>query len=333
MVKTILLLSLIFMALNTYSKVIHIYSHKDKNSLLVKHLIDEIITPINQKHGKTLKLKIIYPTPKLSYQNHKIFNATKFGEIDGHFTVTMYWKNADERLSIIGDLPGVWTDTKQFEKWLKEFNGLSYLRNIYSQHNMYFVNFSIAPLESFVSMVPIRKLSDFRGKIIRTPPGSVASYFYKSLGAIPRPLPINKVKDALITNKLDIADYATLAVNEQDGLYKIARHTTYPGFHSTPIFELVMNKETWNKIPKNIQKDILEKSESWKDKLYKNLYRQNELTLKKLKKMNINIHTWKQDELNLLKEKSIEIWKRYAQENPKVSPLINSIIKSTHNPK
>jgi len=51
---------------------------------------------------------------------------------------------------------------------------------------------------------------------------------------------------------VDGADHSGLANGVAIGLYDIATHSTYPGFHSMPADHLAINKEKWDALPPDI---------------------------------------------------------------------------------
>jgi len=62
-----------------------------------------------------------------------------------------------------------------------------------------------------------------------------------------------EVFTALETKIIDGADASNIATNSEIGLYDIAKHATYPGFHSMPADHLAINKDVWDSLPDDIQ--------------------------------------------------------------------------------
>lgn len=61
----------------------------------------------------------------------------------------------------------------------------------------------------------------------------------------------NEIFTALETGIIDGADAANLTNNIGLGLYDIAKHTNYPGFHSMPADHLACRKDVWDSMPDN----------------------------------------------------------------------------------
>ena len=63
----------------------------------------------------------------------------------------------------------------------------------------------------------------------------------------------NEIFTALETGIIDGADAANLTNNIGLGLYDIAKHTNYPGFHSMPADHLACRKDVWDGMPAHHQ--------------------------------------------------------------------------------
>ena len=63
-----------------------------------------------------------------------------------------------------------------------------------------------------------------------------------------------EVFTALETGIIDGADASGLANNVGLGLYDLAEHATYPGFHSMPSDHLAIRKDVWDGLPPDIQR-------------------------------------------------------------------------------
>jgi len=126
----------------------------------------------------------------------------------------------------------------------------------------------IRPPEVFAhSHKPIRTLEDFKGLKMRTV-GAWAQIL-PDMGASVVSLPGGEVFQALERKVIDATEWATPGENVISGFHEVAKYVIVPGAHqpSAP-FELVVNKEKWDELPKYLQ-DIIERAadlttfESW----------------------------------------------------------------------
>jgi len=76
---------------------------------------------------------------------------------------------------------------------------------------------------------------------------------FENLGASPIVMDFNEIFTALETGIIDGADAANLTNNIGLGLYDIAEHTNYPGFHSMPADHLACRKDVWDGMPAHHQ--------------------------------------------------------------------------------
>ena len=122
------------------------------------------------------------------------------------------------------------------------------MNELYNQYNMEFIGWWIPGPESLSSTSPIRGVEDFKNWKFRSPPGIITMIF-ENLGASPIVMDFNEIFTALETGIIDGADAANLTNNIGLGLYDIAKHTNYPGFHSMPADHLACRKDVWDAMP------------------------------------------------------------------------------------
>ena len=114
----------------------------------------------------------------------------------------------------------------------------------------------IRPPEVFLhSHKPVRTLEDFKGMKIRA--SGVWGEIVPKLGASVVMLPGGEVFQALERHVIDATEWASPGENVASGLHEIAKYVIVPGAHqpATP-FELVINKDTWAKLPEDLQSII-----------------------------------------------------------------------------
>ncbi len=120
------------------------------------------------------------------------------------------------------------------------------------------------PYELHTVKKPIYKLEDIRGMKLATQPGARA--VLEALGAIPVTMPSPKIYQ---TVEKGVADGAALAW----GAYKAWKIVEVTKYHSNVhlaalAYGTIMNKNSWNKLPKDIQKTIADvTTEMMPDKL------------------------------------------------------------------
>lgn len=106
----------------------------------------------------------------------------------------------------------------------------------------------------------LEKLADFKGLKIRTP-SRISSAALTALGATPVPIPSLKVTEALMRDVVDGAVLPwsiSLAIRTIDA----AQYHTETTLHE-PLFALLMNKQSYDKLPADLKKVIDDNSGEW----------------------------------------------------------------------
>ncbi|MCP4820404.1 MAG: TRAP transporter substrate-binding protein [Shimia sp.] len=180
------------------------------------------------------------------------FDAAATGILDCDMTGGSYQTGKNPAFQFAGDLNGGYANPYQQYAWLLHGDGYDALNELYNAHNMEFVGWWIPGPESLSSTRPIRGVDDFKDWKFRSPPGIITMIF-KNLGASPIVMDFNEIFTALETGIIDGADAANLTNNIGLGLYDIAKHTNYPGFHSMPADHLACRKDVWDSMPSHHQ--------------------------------------------------------------------------------
>lgn len=107
----------------------------------------------------------------------------------------------------------------------------------------------IRTAEAFLhSRKPVKTLADLKGLKLRT--AGAWLEMAKDLGAAPVTTAGGDVYPMLERGAIDATEWGTLWENISTGFHKVAKYVIIPGVHQpTAPFELVINKETWQKMP------------------------------------------------------------------------------------
>ena len=131
--------------------------------------------------------------------------------------------------------------------------GRALVQNLYDQYNMHIVGYWLQGHESLSSTRSLASFESLKDWKFRSPPG-LETEIFASFGAKPIVMDFGEVPTALRTGIVDGADASTLNTNAALGLFDIATHVTYPGFHSMPTETLACNKAAWDKLSAGIQR-------------------------------------------------------------------------------
>lgn len=252
------------------------------------------------------------------------FDAAATGILDCDMTGGAYQTGKNPAFQFTGDLMGGYSNPYQQMAWLLHGDGRAAINNLYNDHNMEFVGWWIPGPESLSSTRPIRGVEDFKDWKFRSPPG-LATKVFANLGASPIVMDFNEIFTALETGIIDGADAANLTNNIGLGLYDIAQHTNYPGFHSMPADHLACRKDVWDAMPDH-HKKIMEVA---MDSLALHNATINEVknaqNAVELRAKGVNLYEWSPEELAKFRAAVQKGWTEFAT-TPEAKELLASHI-------
>jgi len=249
------------------------------------------------------------------------YNALRTGNIDAMLMTPSYWGSADPVFAIMGDLVAAWNSPQQYLKWLDKSNGIKHLQNAYERVGLLLIGYCVGTAESLISRTPIADADSLDGIIMRTPPGMISDFF-RLLGAKVKNISGGKVLQALEQKRIQAADFSDLAINQQMGAYRIAKYSNYPGFHSMPLYDFVVRKQSWNQLT-NKQKDIvLSAVKQWQSKAYAITQTHMATAVMKVLSQGVTLHTWHHLELKKARQSAKIVWDKYATKSDQAKQLI-----------
>ena len=250
------------------------------------------------------------------------FDAAATGILDCDMTGGAYQTGKNPAFQFTGDLSGGYQNPYQQYAWLLHGGGYDALNKLYNEYNMEFIGWWIPGPESLSSTRPIRSTEDFKNWKFRSPPG-IITLIFKNLGASPIVMDFNEIFTALETGIIDGADAANLTNNVGLGLYDIATHTNFPGFHSMPADHLACRKDVWDNMPDS-HKAILRvgmQALGLKNSTINEV--RNAETAKTLRAAGINLYEWSPEELAKYRAAVQSGWEEFAT-TPEAKELLNS---------
>ena len=226
---------------------LRIQTHYAPESLSGKNaaaFIDDIQTMSNGE----IAVEMFYSSSVV--KSVETFDAAATGILDCDMTGGAYQTGKNPAFQFVGDIMGGYDTPYQQLSWLLIGGGLEDAQQLYNQYDMQLVGWWVVGQEAMSSTKPIRNAEDFKDWKFRSPPGMETKIFEK-LGASPIVMDFTEVFTALETGIIEGADASILANNKSMGLYDIAKHATYPGFHSMPSDHLACNKAVWDGMPEH----------------------------------------------------------------------------------
>ena len=221
------------------------------NFVLQKEWADSVA----EKTGGKVSIELL-PVGSIVEYNETL-DAVGAGILDGQVTDTSYFAGKDAAFSLIGNPVGAYGDPEEMFGFFETGGGAELLRELYEPYGIHFIGPSTPGLEAFVSKKPLEGVDDLQGLKMRAPEGLVQKVF-EAAGASPVALPSSEVFTSLDKGVVDAADFSVFSTNQAQGLHDIANNPVYPGFHSMPLIEISINKDTWDSMDAETQETITE---------------------------------------------------------------------------
>ena len=252
------------------------------------------------------------------------FDAAINGILDCDATGGAYQTGKNPAFQFVGDFMGGYDTAWQQYSWLYYGGGYEAAQNLYNEHNMQLIGWSIYGQESLSSSEPIAGPEDLKGWKFRSPPGMETEIF-EQLGASPIVMDFTEIFTALETGIIDGADASTLANNVGLGLYDITKHTNYPGFHSMATDHLACNKAVWDGLT-DAQREILNVAmDSTALRLMTRVLVENGEALATLpSEKGVTIHAWSDEDVKAFREGAIATWQTWADKSPAAANMVES---------
>ena len=316
-------LAMMFGSVSAEKTKLRIQTHFATETLSGK-MASEFVNDVHEMSNGDIEIEMFYGSSVV--KSVETFDAAVNGILDCDMTGGAYQTGKNAAFQFAGDLLGGYANPYQQLSWMLHGGGYDALNKLYNKYDMEFVGWWIPGPESLSSTKPIRNTSDFKDWKFRSPPG-LATLVFSNLGASPIVMDFNEIFTALETGIIDGADAANLTNNVGLGLYEIAEHTNFPGFHSMPADHLACNTKVWSKVPKH-HKSILRvamQALALKNATINEV--KNAQTAKELKAKGINLYQWSPEELAKFRVAVKAGWEEFAQKTPEARELLNSHVQ------
>ena len=283
-------------------------------------LLTEMVENIELMSNREIDIEMFYSSSVVD--SVETFDAAATGILDCDATGGGYQTGKNPAFQFVGDIMGGYETPAQQLSWLYYGGGREAAQELYNQYGMQLIGWIVYGQESFASTAPIAGISDLENWKFRSPPGMETNIFEK-LGASPVVMDFTEVFTALETGIIDGADASSLANNVGLGLYDIAKHANYPGFHSMPSDHIACNLDVWNGLPDH-HKAIIETAVS--DIALKSALvfeKRNAEAVAQLEEQGVTIHEWSSEDLEAFRAAAQETWSEYAT-TPEAEALVQS---------
>jgi TRAP-type mannitol/chloroaromatic compound transport system substrate-binding protein len=303
-------------AQNTTLRMQTHYAPESNSGQLIQQFIDNVETMSNGE----IDIEMFFSSSVV--KSVEGFDAAATGILDCEMHGGAYQTGKNPAFQFVGDIMGGYDTPYQQLSWLYYGGGLEAAQELYNKYDMQLIGWWVYGQESFASTAPIASTADLVDWKFRSPPGMETMIFEK-LGASPVVMDFTEIFTALETGIIDGADASSLANNKAMGLYDIATHANYPGFHSMPSDHLACNKTVWDGLPESHRAILSTGMESLALRTALQTEKANAEALTALSEQGITIHAWSDDELRKFRNTAQEAWDEFAT-TPEAVALVQS---------
>ena len=253
----------------------------------------------------------------------EMYNAVRNGVLDCQNGGGTWSANLDVAFSLFGDMAGAYERPEQMQIWYEYRGGKEIARELYGKYNTMHVGLVWHGVESIPLKKAVRNTADLKGLKMRSPPGPVSAILSK-FGGAPVTMNGSEVYSALERGVLDATDWGTLSMNDDLGFHKIAPFAIYPGFHSMPATDIVVNMAKWNALPADL-KALLEVSvRDFARDMAQQLVLADEKVAKEASKKGLELINWSAEERKKFRVAAVEAWEELAQKTPLARKVVDS---------
>jgi len=208
--------------------------------------------------GGSLRMKTY--EPKKLVPPKEMLEAVSKGQVNAGYTTPGY------NTGKLGDKGAIFSavpfgpDAPEFLAWVYYGNGRTLWQKTYDDagFNVQSVPCGIiAPETSGWFKKEIKSVADLKGLRMRF--FGLGARVMEKLGVSTSQLPGGEIVPALQKGAIDATEFSMPAIDKRLGINKILKYNYYPGWHQpATLFDLIVNKNTWNKEMSKGQRTIVE---------------------------------------------------------------------------
>lgn len=243
--------------------------------------------------------------------------------LQGHHSASVYFTGRDAGFGLLGDLNAAYEKPEQMQQWFYHRGGLELARELYAQHNLYYIGPVFWGVESIPVSKPVNNVADFAGVKLRMPDGP-SSDLFRNIGAAPVTLPGSEVFAALERGVIDGTDWGTLSMNQDLGYHKIAPYPIYPGLHSMPAGEVSVNMDRWNALPDDLKAMLEMAVRDFNNDMINTIAVADVEAVSKAQAEGAQIIDWSPEERKKLRTEASKVWAEYGEKSDMAKKIYDS---------
>ncbi len=284
-------------------------------------LAAEFVKNVEEMSDGEIQIEMFYSSAVV--KSAEAFDAAASGILHCEMTNGSYQTGKNPAFQFVADVMGGYDTPLQFLSWIEHGGGEEQINALYNAHGMEFVGAWVGGQESLNSTRPIAGVDDLKNFKFRSPPG-MESQIFASLGAKPVVMDFTEIFTALETGIIDGADASSLANNVGLGIYDIAKHTTYPGFHSMSADHLACSTSVWNDMPAKHRAIIDTAMDALALKTMMRVLVDNGEAKAMLPAKGVTFYNWSEEDRATFRAAAKDAWDDWAKKTPETAAIVES---------
>ncbi len=271
--------------------------------------------------NNTVKMKVYEPGKLVA--PFEILDAVSSGKVNSGYTTAGYWSGKIPASALFSAVP-FGPEAPEYMAWLYYGNGNSLYQEMYDQagyHVKVMPCAIISPETSGWFKKEIATPEDLKGMNMRF--FGLGGEVMQKLGVSTSLLPGGEIFGALEKGAIDATEFSQPAIDERLGFYKIAKYNYFPGWHQqATVFELLINKDTWNKMHESQQAQITSTCmASVTNSIAESEAMQFDAMIKNEKERGVSVKNWDPKMLTTFRS----AWNEVAQEQEAKDPMFKKV--------
>ena len=237
----------------------------------------------------------------------QVFDAVSQGTAEMGHSGAYYWKGKTAASQFFTSVPFGLT-AQEMHGWIQYGGGQQLWEEVYAPFNV----LPMAGGNTGVQMggwfnKEINSVDDLKGLKMRIP--GIGGEVLKRAGGTPVTLPGGEIFTSLQTGAIDATEWVGPYNDLAFGLYKVAKHYYYPGWHEPgSMMEFTINKTAFETLPKDLQAIVRVAAQAINQDMLNEYTTRNQAALIELKeKHGVDVRPFPDDVLNKLKALSDEV--------------------------
>lgn len=284
-------------------------------------VIAEFVENVSAMSGGDIQIEMFYSASVV--KSVETFDAAASGILDCDMTNGSYQTGKSPAFQFVADTMGGYDTPLQYQAWVNVGGGREQINALYNPVGMTFIGAAIGGQESLNSTRRLAGPEDLKGFKFRSPPGMQTEIF-AGLGASPVVMDFTEIFTALETGIIDGADASSLAVNVGLGLYDIAKHTTYPGFHSMSSDHLACRTDVWEAMPEEHRRIIEVAHKAMAMDLMMDTLVENGEAAATLPEQGVTLYDWSPEDRAVFRAAAQAAWEDWATKTSETAEMVQS---------